>query len=222
MRRQPFPFKPVWALVWGLALACSGAFAQEHGDRDDRDGRRDGAPWVATPGAQRDVTRGSVQEDRHGNGWGDHHKGRQGTTWNAGRGEHRDSHGNAYRGKRYHYRNGRWYTPGVFGWEFAASAPVAGALVETLPPQCAPVVVEDTTYYYDDLAYYEELSDGTYTVVQPPAVTPAGVLTVNIPNAGGGYTAVPLRRSGTGFIGPQGEFYRTMPTVEQLRALYGQ
>jgi hypothetical protein len=44
--------------------------------------------------------------------------------------------------------------------------------------------------------------------------------TVNIPNNRGGYTAVILRKSGNGFIGPQGEFYPDFPKVEQLKLMY--
>ena len=47
------------------------------------------------------------------------------------------------------------------------------------------------------------------------------VFTVNIPNAKGTYTPVTLKRSGNGFIGPQGEFYTEFPRVEQLKVMYG-
>ena len=45
--------------------------------------------------------------------------------------------------------------------------------------------------------------------------------TVNIPNVRGTYTPVILTKSGTGFIGPQGEFYAEFPCVEQLKVMYG-
>jgi hypothetical protein len=68
------------------------------------------------------------------------------------------------------------------------------------------------------------------TVVQPPPVittvgAPASDIsdsfTINIPNNKGGYTAVTLKRSGNGFIGPQGEFYTEFPKVSQLEVIYG-
>ncbi len=34
-------------------------------------------------------------------------------------------------------------------------------------------------------------------------------------------TAVTLKRAGTGYVGPQGEYYSDNPTVEQLKVLYG-
>jgi hypothetical protein len=46
-------------------------------------------------------------------------------------------------------------------------------------------------------------------------------ITVNIPNNKGGYTAVVLKRSGNGFVGPQGEFYSEFPKVSQLQTMYG-
>lgn len=94
-------------------------------------------------------------------------------------------------------------------------------------------------YYYHDYVYYPE----DYVVVQPPVVyqqpvttvvqsVPAVVqpaspaagndnsFTVNIPNDSGGYTVVTLQRSGSGFTGPQGEFYPEFPKVSQLKAMY--
>jgi hypothetical protein len=45
---------------------------------------------------------------------------------------------------------------------------------------------------------------------------------VQIANKNGAVTNVMLVRKGTGFVGPQGEYYDTMPTAEQLSAIYGQ
>ncbi len=57
----------------------------------------------------------------------------------------------------------------------------------------------------------------------PPSATYSGdTVTINVPNNNGGYTAVVLKRSGNGFVGPQGEYYGQIPTTEQLRVMYGQ
>ena len=48
-----------------------------------------------------------------------------------------------------------------------------------------------------------------------------GLFVVNIPNAKGTYPPVAIRRSGSGFVGPQGEFYTEFPHVEQLKLMYG-
>ncbi len=55
-----------------------------------------------------------------------------------------------------------------------------------------------------------------------PSTTYSGdTVTVNVPNSNGGYTAVVLKRSGNGYIGPQGEYYDQVPSTEQLQAMYG-
>jgi hypothetical protein len=56
----------------------------------------------------------------------------------------------------------------------------------------------------------------------PPSATYSGdMVTVNVPNNNGGYTAVVLKRSGNGYVGPQGEYYDQVPTTAQLQAMYG-
>ncbi len=62
-------------------------------------------------------------------------------------------------------------------------------------------------------------------VAQPQAVpttTYSGdTVTINVPNSNGGLTSVVLKRSGNGYIGPQGEYYDQVPSTEQLQAMYG-
>jgi len=108
-----------------------------------------------------------------------------------------------------------------------------------------PVIVNGTTYYVNNGAYYLYTAYGyqsvpapvgtaqtivtTQPVVSQPAVSvsaPTGVeteesFTVNVPNAKGGYTSVLLKPSGKGFVGPQGEFYAEFPKVSQLKLMYG-
>lgn len=112
------------------------------------------------------------------------------------------------------------------------------------PPIYQPVVVNGITYYVNDGTYYvyngysyQEVAPPVtvvqqpVTVEQPPTVVdsqttiaPAvedDTFTINIPNNKGGYTAVMLKKSGNGFIGPQGEFYPEFPKVSQLEVIYG-
>ena len=106
-----------------------------------------------------------------------------------------------------------------------------------------PVVVNGATYYVNNGVYYIYTQYGYQAVatpagvsgpvIQAPPVTQVGPtassavadtgdsFTINIPNAMGGYTAVLLKRSGAGFIGPQGEYYEEFPTVERLKVMYG-
>ena len=130
------------------------------------------------------------------------------------------------RGERHYYRDGRWYRHGWFGIDFFVSALTIGALIEALPPRHTTIIVEGTPYYHDDRYYYRQVPEGGYVVVPAPVIVqPQSQIpetsTVNIPNSRGGYTSVTLRRSGSGFVGPQGEYYPNYPSVEQLRVMYG-
>jgi hypothetical protein len=49
----------------------------------------------------------------------------------------------------------------------------------------------------------------------------ANTTVVNITNSNGSVTPVILRRSGNMWIGPKGEQYMSVPTVEQLKPVYG-
>jgi uncharacterized protein YcfJ len=49
----------------------------------------------------------------------------------------------------------------------------------------------------------------------------ANTAVVNITNSNGSVTPVTLRRSSNVWVGPRGEQYMSMPTVEQLRPIYG-
>ena len=57
-------------------------------------------------------------------------------------------------------------------------------------------------------------------MVPPVPVDSQDTFPVNIPNGTGAYTTVVIKKSGNGFVGPQGEFYAQFPTVAQLKAMY--
>jgi len=103
-----------------------------------------------------------------------------------------------------------------------------------------PVVVNGVTYYVSNGVYYIYTRYGYQAVATPAGVTAPVIqtvtvtatptaasidtsdsITINIPNNKGGYTAVLLKKSGNGFIGPQGEFYSEFPKVSQLQKMYG-
>jgi len=44
---------------------------------------------------------------------------------------------------------------------------------------------------------------------------------VNIHNSNGSVSVVKLNRSGTGYVGPRGEFYDHLPTEAELKPVYG-
>ena len=57
------------------------------------------------------------------------------------------------------------------------------------------------------------------TIVVP--VASADTVVINVINDNGSYTPVTLRREGNVYIGPRGEQYLSLPTAEQLKAVYG-
>lgn len=144
-------------------------------------------------------------------------------------------------GLEFFYAEGMFYR--MEGGEYVVVNAPVGAVVTAVPSGAQAVVVNGVPYYsINGVSYMQTTAgyqvvpapvavvNGTATVVTPaPVASPATVapppaddtFTVNIPNAHGTYTAVNLRRSGGGFVGPQGEFYTEFPRVDQLKAMYG-
>lgn len=58
------------------------------------------------------------------------------------------------------------------------------------------------------------------TQVPAPPIAPPDEFIVNIPNAHGGYNAVVIKRAGSGFVGPRGEYYPEFPKIFQLQMKY--
>ena len=148
-------------------------------------------------------------------------------------------------GMEYHYWEGEYYRREHDRY-IVVSAPV-GAVVTTIPQGYQPVIIDGVTYYVVNGITYMYTPSGyqvvpqprtivvqndTVTSVQPAVQTAAGAqstaadsnsanaFTVNVPNSKSGYTAVVLKRSGTGFVGPQGEYYTEFPRLEQLKVMY--
>jgi hypothetical protein len=44
---------------------------------------------------------------------------------------------------------------------------------------------------------------------------------VNVVNSNGSIVQVKLKRYGVGYVGPRGEYYKKLPTSDQLRPVYG-
>ena len=116
-------------------------------------------------------------------------------------------------------------------------APAIGSFVASLPAGTQSVMIDGVTYYYGNGVYYQETNFGYQVIVSPlekklQTAESANVatransqksddsFTVNVPNANGGYTPVIIKRSGHGFVGPQGEYYPEFPSVEHLRVMY--
>ncbi len=151
------------------------------------------------------------------------------------------------RGGRYYYYDGVYYN--MVGREYVIIAPPVGAVVNMIPPDYRAVNINGVTYYTDNGTYYVYTLKGFQVVPPPVIVQPTQVLvtqsaptvvsvpttevttqvnvttddsySINVPNSKGGYSPVLIKRSGNGFIGPQGEFYAEFPKVSQLQAMYG-
>jgi hypothetical protein len=119
--------------------------------------------------------------------------------------------------------------PGNYYYNAPYYPPSDGVYVSE--PVYVPLVVNGTTYYINNGIYYV-YNGYEYQEVPPPTIAqqpqavngpaaPEGSITIYIPDKKGGYTPVTLKRSGAGFIGPQGEYYPKFPKVSQLEAIYG-
>lgn len=134
-------------------------------------------------------------------------------------------------GSRFYYHDGVYYRRHLR--QYVVVAPPRGAVIQHIPAYYQPVIINGATYYTQDGIYYQSTPQG-YIVAQPPQIAPSfvsrpansvenndGSFLVNIPNRkGSGYTGVTLKRSGDGYVGPQGEFYSEFPKVAQLQVMY--
>jgi hypothetical protein len=128
----------------------------------------------------------------------------------------------------YYYCDGVYYSPAGQGRYIVVPPPV-GAIVKTIPPDYSPMVLNGVTYYTDHDTFYVYTPQGYQVVPAPqivtnryaPVLSEAEIVVVSVPNDKGTYTDVTLKRSGEGFVGPQGEFYKEFPKVSQLKIMYG-
>jgi len=82
----------------------------------------------------------------------------------------------------------------------------------------------DYTFSAPDFVSAPMILPAPAQLITPIPALPAGEpneFTVNIPNERGGYNAVVIKRSGNGFVGPQGEYYPEFPKIFQLQIMYG-
>ena len=137
-------------------------------------------------------------------------------------------------GTPYYYCGGYYFRPYSSGYVIvpapvvsttAAPAPASqaqgsgsGTQQQTLPQATVQASSSDQSNSLNSAV--EEPKTLSGTIAQPkPALKDTA--TINIPNVKGGFTPVRLVKHNNGYIGPQGEFYAGHPTVDQLKALYG-
>jgi hypothetical protein len=138
-------------------------------------------------------------------------------------------------GSRYYYSQGYYYFRDRD--DYVIVNPPLGAVATTIPPGYQPVVINGITYYSNNGVYYLYTPQGYQVVPQPTTILQSvpvtqivttddsprridNFFTVNIPNDRGGYTAVAIKKTDKGYVGPQGEFYAEFPKVDQLKLMY--
>ena len=84
----------------------------------------------------------------------------------------------------------------------------------------AVVSAADRPVYVQQPVVVRESPQVVY-VQQPVVVQQPVSITVNIQNSNGSFTPVILRQAGAQWVGPKGEYYDAMPSVGQLRPVYG-
>ncbi|MBP7216540.1 MAG: hypothetical protein KBA46_04570 [Candidatus Omnitrophica bacterium] len=122
------------------------------------------------------------------------------------------------RHSRSHYPTIRFTQPSFFSFSFGT--PRFGVVVRSLPFGHASIVTGGRRYYRHGHVYYTQCPTG-YVVVPPPQEVYGQTSTVTIANTNGSYTTITLTKHGSGYLGPQGEYYPQHPTIAQLKALYG-
>jgi hypothetical protein len=130
-------------------------------------------------------------------------------------------------GRPYWVYGGAYYVLGDDGSYVVVGAPV----VRVLPPYYRVVVIGGVAYYVVDDVYYRPGPGGYVVVERPPepakVVAPApeppgNTRTLYVPKKDSdGFVPVTLKKIDGGYLGPQGEFYPTMPPVALLTEMYG-
>ena len=120
----------------------------------------------------------------------------------------RSYHGYDYGGRHYgYYRNGAGEL--VFG--LIGLGVMAAVLSSDRPVYVQqPVVVRESP----QVVYVQQP-----VVVQPP-IQPITMI-INVQNSNGSMSPVTLRQVGNQWLGPRGEYYDNLPTIGQLRPIYG-
>lgn len=139
--------------------------------------------------------------------------------------DYRGGHGDGGRSYRGHYDGGRHYGYyrnargdlffGLLGIGMAAAI-VAAVDRPVYVQQPVQVVYQEPRVIYVQQPQVVQQP----VVVQVEQPRPA-MVTINIQNSNGSFTPVTLHSVGSQWVGPKGEYYDAMPTVGQLRQVYG-
>lgn len=110
-------------------------------------------------------------------------------------------------------------TGGIIGYQRKGNDAARGALIGGVLGATAGGVIGAQVPNQAAMSRVEEATPSRQTVTLEPREES---YTVNIPGSdGNGYVPVLIRKSGPGFLGPQGEYYSEFPRIAQLQLMYG-
>lgn len=129
-------------------------------------------------------------------------------------------------GSKFFFQTGVFYK-----WQhdqYVVSVAPVGATVTVLPTGCRAFTMNGRTYYEMQGSYFCRVNNG-YQVVQKPVQAVIATsqqvsgqqITIWVQNDNGSSTPVNLTSSNGSWVGPKGEYYRTLPTSDQLKPVYG-
>jgi len=116
----------------------------------------------------------------------------------------------------YYFFEGIYYRRA--GRDYVVVTAPRGAVISDLP-LCDTTIYDGDIYYYYKNVVYARSGDG-YIVVDEPDFD-ADTFKINIENSDNTITQIIIRRSGDGYVGPQGEYYYKFPKVSHLKGVYG-
>lgn len=110
-----------------------------------------------------------------------------------------------------------YYSPAPNGYVVTAP-PAVPVLPAAIAPAAAPIAPATT---YTPPAVPQPAPPNSQAASANAAdETKIDTFEIHIPNGDGSFTLITLKKTGTGFLGPQGEFYPDHPTVDQLKERY--
>jgi hypothetical protein len=144
-----------------------------------------------------------------------------------------DAAGHAFRGHEGHEFHERdrsrgsfldfdvWPSYYPYGYPYAYPYYYAPGYTDYYSGGYQPQVIDQGTYMNSQAVAGQSQPGPQVEEAQPPSGPQVNEVTVNVPNSQGGFTPVAIKRSGQGYVGPQGEYYDHFPSVSELKMIYG-